>query len=247
MRARPRERSPGVGLVRLEMESIRPPNGFARDAPVLNSHQESAFQEIRAALEKSVFETFLLHGVTGSGKTEVYLAASRRRWRRRSALLLVPEIALTPAMAGQFFGRFGDRVAICTARSATPSARAVAPHPLRTSGRRRRHAVGVFAPVRNLGLIIVDEEHDRATSRRKRRVTTAATWRSCGRASAEARASCSAPPRRVSRAATTPSAASTAARMPERIEQRPMPEVEIWSTCGRSFSRRASRPRSRAT
>ena len=59
------------------------------------------------------FRTFLLHGVTGSGKTEVYLnAIDAALAEGRSALLLVPEIALTPAMAGQFFSRFGDRVAI---------------------------------------------------------------------------------------------------------------------------------------
>ena len=59
------------------------------------------------------FQTFLLHGVTGSGKTEVYLKAIEAALAAgRGALLLVPEIALTPQMAGQFFSRFGDRVAI---------------------------------------------------------------------------------------------------------------------------------------
>ncbi|HMJ60833.1 MAG TPA: DEAD/DEAH box helicase, partial [Bryobacteraceae bacterium] len=101
------------GLVRLEMESLRAPNGFARDAPILNTHQDSAFQEIRAALEKAVFQTFLLEGVTGSGKTEVYLRSIEAALALgKNALLMVPEIALTPAMAGQFFHRFGKQVAV---------------------------------------------------------------------------------------------------------------------------------------
>ena len=73
---------------------------------------------------RAQFQTFLLHGVTGSGKTEVYLNAIEAALAEgRSALLLVPEIALTPAMAGQFFSRFGDRVAILhSAPSPMPSA-----------------------------------------------------------------------------------------------------------------------------
>ena len=108
------------------------------------------------------FRTFLLHGVTGSGKTEVYLNAIEAVLAEgRSALLLVPEIALTPAMAGQFFSRFGDRVAIL--HSAFTDVE-------RTDQWRRIRSgaasvvvgtrSGVFAPMRNLGLIVVDEEHD---------------------------------------------------------------------------------------
>src|SRR4029077_16130307 len=75
--------------------------------------QEQAFAAIRGAIESRQFHTFLLHGITGSGKTEVYLSAIEATLATgRSALLLVPEIALTPAVAGQFFARFGDRVAI---------------------------------------------------------------------------------------------------------------------------------------
>src|SRR5439155_4297602 len=75
--------------------------------------QQAAFSQIRDAIGSRQFQTFLLHGITGSGKTEVYLSAIEATLAGgRSALLLVPEIALTPAMAGQFFARFGDRVAI---------------------------------------------------------------------------------------------------------------------------------------
>ena len=86
--------------------SERPPHN-------LNPHQQSAFDQIKASLDARLFEAFLLQGVTGSGKTEVYLNSIEHVLTQgRSALLLVPEIALTPAVAGQFFTRFGDRVAI---------------------------------------------------------------------------------------------------------------------------------------
>ncbi len=79
----------------------------------LNPHQQEAFDRIRAALEAKQFQPFLLQGVTGSGKTEVYLSAIEATLALgRSALMLVPEIGLTPAVAGQFHHRFGERVAI---------------------------------------------------------------------------------------------------------------------------------------
>ncbi len=130
----------------------------------LNPMQAEALHAIEASLGAGTFQTFLLHGVTGSGKTEVYLKAIEATLARGlSALLMVPEIALTPAMAGQFFARFGDRVAIL--HSAFSDAE-------RTGQWRkiRSGAAGVvvgtrscvFAPVRNLGLIVVDEEHDQS-------------------------------------------------------------------------------------
>ena len=128
----------------------------------LNPAQQAAFEQIHDAIQAKRFQTFLLHGVTGSGKTEVYLNAIEAALAEgRSALLLVPEIALTPPMAGQFFSRFGDRVAIL--HSAFTDVE-------RTEQWRRIRSgaasvvvgtrSGVFAPVRNLGLIVVDEEHD---------------------------------------------------------------------------------------
>ncbi len=87
--------------------------GPVRAPHALNPAQQAAYDADPGGHRGGEFRTFLLHGVTGSGKTEVYLNAIEAGWRRaRSALLLVPEIALTPAMAGQFFSRFGDRVAI---------------------------------------------------------------------------------------------------------------------------------------
>jgi primosomal protein N' (replication factor Y) len=100
-------------LIKLEIFGVRPPTGYERPTPVLNPFQEVAFQKIQAALQKDEFKTFLLQGVTGSGKTEVYLRSIEAALALgKNALLLVPEIALTPAVAGQFFQRFGKQVAI---------------------------------------------------------------------------------------------------------------------------------------
>lgn len=135
--------------------SERPPHA-------LNPHQQAAFDQIRASLDARVFEAFLLQGVTGSGKTEVYLNAIEHVLSQgRSALLLVPEIALTPAVAGQFFTRFGDRVAILHS-AFSDSERAEQWRRIRQGEATVVVATrsGVFAPMKNLGLLLVDEEHD---------------------------------------------------------------------------------------
>jgi primosomal protein N' (replication factor Y) len=128
----------------------------------LTSEQTAAFERLRAMAATAAFGTALLHGVTGSGKTEIYLRlADDVRKRGRGVLLLVPEIALTPATALIFRATFGERVAI--------------QHSGLSDGERhdqwqriRRGDVdvvvgtrsAVFAPVRSLGLVVVDEEHD---------------------------------------------------------------------------------------
>jgi primosomal protein N' (replication factor Y) len=128
----------------------------------LTEEQASAFARLHALAAEGTFRSVLLHGVTGSGKTELYLRlAEAVRLAGRGVLLLVPEIALTPAVAALFRATFGDRVAI--------------QHSGLSDGERhdqwqriRRGDVdvvvgtrsAVFAPVRSLGLIIVDEEHD---------------------------------------------------------------------------------------
>ena len=104
----------------------------------------------------------LLHGVTGSGKTEVYLHLIARCLERgRSALMLVPEISLTPAMQSLFFSRFGDQVALLHS-GLTERERDDAWW--RTRRGETRVVLGtrsaVFAPLSNLGAVIVDEEHD---------------------------------------------------------------------------------------
>src|SRR5207253_7912167 len=99
-------------VVTLKPETV-PVNAAVRTPHLLNQAQQAAFEPVREAIQARRFHTFLLHGVTGSGKTEVYLTAIDTALAAgRGALLMVPEIALTPQMAGQFFSRFGDRVAI---------------------------------------------------------------------------------------------------------------------------------------
>ncbi|MGI8959708.1 MAG: primosomal protein N' [Bryobacteraceae bacterium] len=216
-------------LIRLEPEGMRAPSGFDRPTPILNAHQKEAFEEIRSALERNVFQTFLLEGVTGSGKTEVYLRSIEAALALgKNALLLVPEIALTPAMAGQFFQRFGRQVAIL--HSAVGNAeRADQWRRIRRSEARVVVGTrsGVFAPVQNLGLVIVDEEHDGSYKQQE-------TPRYHGRDVALVRA------KDVGAVAVlgsaTPSVESRynsengkykLIRLPERIAQRPLPEVQV--------------------
>jgi primosomal protein N' (replication factor Y) len=128
----------------------------------LNEAQMEALGTIVAAMTKGGFAPHLLYGVTGSGKTAVYFAAMRRALDAgKSALLLVPEIGLTPAMTGQLVAAFGDEVALLHSQL-TPDERAEQWHRIRRG--EARVVVGtrsaVFAPLKELGLIIVDEEHD---------------------------------------------------------------------------------------
>jgi primosomal protein N' (replication factor Y) len=128
----------------------------------LNHDQKAALAEIVATLGGDRFATCLLHGVTGSGKTAVYLAAMQHALLSgRSAILLVPEIGLTPAMAAQLHACFGANVALLHS-TLTPDERAEQWYRIHRG--EARIVVGtrsaVFAPAANLGLIIVDEEHD---------------------------------------------------------------------------------------
>ncbi len=128
----------------------------------LNEEQMEAAGSIAAAMAKGGFRPLLLYGVTGSGKTAVYFAAMRRALDAgKSALLLVPEIGLTPAMAGQMVAAFEGEVALLHS-GLTPDERAEQWHRIRRG--EARVVVGtrsaVFAPMVNLGLVIVDEEHD---------------------------------------------------------------------------------------
>jgi primosomal protein N' (replication factor Y) (superfamily II helicase) len=128
----------------------------------LTEEQQRAADELFALADATEFRVALLHGVTGSGKTEIYLRlADRVRRSGRQVLLMVPEIALTPSMAALVRGAFGDRVAI------QHSALSVGERHDQWHRIRRGEidvVVGtrsaVFAPLDRLGLIVVDEEHD---------------------------------------------------------------------------------------
>lgn len=215
-------------LVRVETEVLRA-GGFAHAVPQLNVHQQQAVDAISDALAKSEFAAFLIEGVTGSGKTEVYMRSIEAALAlNRNALLLVPEIALTPAVAGHFFHRFGDQVAILhSAFNETERAgqwRRIQKGEARVVVGTRS---GVFAPVKNLGLLIVDEEHDGSYKQQE-------TPRYHGRNVALVRAKESEAV--VLLGSATPSIESrfnaerskyTRLVMPERIGGRPMPAVEL--------------------
>ena len=138
------------------------PSDSKSDAHTLTSAQSSVLNSIADQMNSETYAAFLLHGVTGSGKTEIYMRAMDKALKLgRSAMMLVPEIALTPVFSRNLRARFGDQVAIF--------------HSSLQKGERfdewtrvrngdARVVIGtrsaVFAPVRNLGLIVVDEEHE---------------------------------------------------------------------------------------
>jgi primosomal protein N' (replication factor Y) (superfamily II helicase) len=132
------------------------------EPPPLTVEQDAALAELTVALSSKEPQTRLLAGITGSGKTEVYLRiAAEALERGRGAIVLVPEIALTPQIVGRFVERFGDTVAVLHSRL-TIAQRREEWRRLRTG--EARVCVGprsaVFAPIERLGLIVVDEEHD---------------------------------------------------------------------------------------
>ena len=135
----------------------------ARDRPPeLTDEQQVAVAAIVATLDEGAAKGFMIQGVTGSGKTEVYLRAIAETLSRgRGALVLVPEIALTPQLVARFRARFGDEVAVVHS-ALDPSARHAMWRKLRDGV--LRVAIGarsaLFAPVPALGLVVVDEEHD---------------------------------------------------------------------------------------
>jgi primosomal protein N' (replication factor Y) len=156
-----------LGLViKEERELFRDPfkeETVERDsARQLNPHQQSALDSLLAALDRRVFSPYLLHGVTGSGKTEVYLQAIEQALQQGlNALVLVPEISLTPQLVRRFRARFGSGIAIL--------------HSGLSDGERydewrriRRGLVrivigarsAIFAPLEKIGIIVVDEEHE---------------------------------------------------------------------------------------
>lgn len=149
----------------VEITKRRKPVGIIPEqqkAPTLTDEQSEAVSKINSAIDSNDPKTFLIEGVTGSGKTEVYLQTMQQALNQgKTALMLVPEISLTPQMVNRVVGRFGDQVAVL--------------HSGLSSGERYdewsriedgsvKVVVGarsaVFAPLKNIGIIIIDEEHE---------------------------------------------------------------------------------------
>lgn len=140
-----------------ESETFTPSN-----PPALMPEQTEAVRKINAAVSSKAFSVFLLHGVTGSGKTEVYLhAIARLAGSGSGAIVLVPEIALTPQLLGRFKQRFGIRVAVLhsglTDRERADEYRRIQAGQVDVAIGARS---AVFAPFEKVGLLIVDEEHE---------------------------------------------------------------------------------------
>jgi len=195
----------------------------------LNEAQTEALGTLVAAMEKGGFRPHLLYGITGSGKTAVYVAAMQRALAAgKSALLLVPEIGLTPGIAAQMVAAFAGEVALLHSQL-TPDERAEQWHRIRRG--EARVVVGtrsaVFAPMPDLGLILVDEEHDGSYKQEE-------TPRYHGRDVAVMRAKllgCT-----VVLGSATPSLESwnnaergryVRVEMRERVQSRPLPAVEM--------------------
>jgi primosomal protein N' (replication factor Y) len=196
---------------------------------VLSSEQDYAVRTIESRLQKGGFETFLLHGVTGSGKTEVYLRAMEqtRRMGRRS-LILIPEISLTPQLIDRLSARFPGRVGVLHSALSGTDRRAqwwdiVHGNVDVVVGARS----AVFAPLPNIGLIVVDEEHDPSYKQEE-------GLRYNGRDVAVVRGKLTACP--VILGSATPAIESyqnsldgryRLLEITQRVQQRPLPSIEI--------------------
>lgn len=135
---------------------------FQTKPKILNEEQQETLDKVKASLDHNHFEVRLIHGVTGSGKTEIYLQAIEHALHlKKGVLFLVPEIALTSQMIERLKSRFQEKIAILHYRL-SQGERYDAWHQIRDG--KASIAIGarsaIFSPVQNLGLIIVDEEHE---------------------------------------------------------------------------------------
>lgn len=144
-----------------ELRQLEPSPDERAERHALNEDQQQAVDSVTAAVMRGDHKTFLLHGVTGSGKTEVYLRILEEvRKQGRAGIVLVPEISLTPQTVGRFASRFPDVAVLHSGLASAERGR----HWQRLLQGKSMVAVGarsaLFAPVADLGLIIVDEEHE---------------------------------------------------------------------------------------
>ncbi len=151
-----------VDTVRIDRSPLINEDYFKTNPKILNEEQESALKKIVDSMEGNRFETHLLHGVTGSGKTEVYLQAIDKALSMgKSAIMLVPEISLTAQTIHRFRSRFESRIAILHHRL-SDGERYDTWYAIRNG--EAKIVIGarsaIFCPIQNLGLIIVDEEHE---------------------------------------------------------------------------------------
>lgn len=195
----------------------------------LNEGQENAIQPILKAVTEERTEVFLLKGVTGSGKTEIYLQTiAQTLQNNKSALMLVPEIALTPQMVNHFKGRFGEEVAVLHSGLSVGEKY---DEWRKIERGEARVVVGarssIFAPVKNIGVIIIDEEHE-ATYKQdenpRYHARDVAIWRANYH-------NCpvilgSATPSLESRARAQKKV-YTLLELPTRVNQKDLPEVEV--------------------
>src|SRR5689334_19159578 len=198
-------------------------------APVPSDAQSAALAEIVSRLDQGHGGNLLLHGVTGSGKTEVYLQAGAAALERgRSAIVLVPEIALTPQTAGRFEERFGDSVAVLHSQLGAGERY---DEWARLRRGEARVCVGprsaVFAPLPDLGLIVIDEEHDASYKQEQ-------DPRYDARHVAEHRASMAGALLVAGSATPRPESRLRLERieLPERVDGRGLPPVEVVGMAG---------------
>lgn len=215
-----------------EVEVSRDPYAgrmFQPSSPLpLTAEQQDAFVPIRDAVTAQRHEVFLLKGVTGSGKTEVYLQSIQTCLEQgRDAIVLVPEISLTPQMVERFKSRFGSRVAVLHSRLSQGERydewRKIAQ-------KRVRVVIGarsaVFAPFAELGLIIIDEEHESSYKQEespKYHAREVAAWRARRHGAAVVLGSATPSLETVSRVGRDVRLLA----MPSRVENRPLPKVHI--------------------
>jgi primosomal protein N' (replication factor Y) len=202
---------------------------LASEQLTLTAQQQAVLDELLGALDARAAAQRLLHGVTGSGKTEIYLRATAAALEQgRGAIVMVPEIALTPQIVGRFIERFGETVAVMHSRL---SAGERYEQWRRLRAGEARVCVGprsaVFAPIEPLGLIVLDEEHDASYKhegdpRYDARAVAARRARDCNALLLLG----SATPRPESHHAVT------ALRLPGRADGRPLPPVSVLDMCG---------------
>jgi primosomal protein N' (replication factor Y) (superfamily II helicase) len=224
------------GLISLEsVEQARRPAASPRvgaravSEPSLSPAQQRALGEIVGRMDAGAGGQLLLHGVTGSGKTEVYLRAVAAALERgRSAIVLVPEIALTPQTAGRFEDRFGHQVAVLHSKLGAGERY---DEWIRLRRGEARVCVGprsaVFAPLPDLGLIVIDEEHDASYKQEQ-------DPRYDARHIAEQRASQAGAVLVAGSATPRPESRLRLERivLPERVDGRGMPPVEVVGMAG---------------